>query len=89
LVSTSKDAYIGQNVFLSEKVAGLIATTGAFWTGVLLPWLRSDHIGPFTWSRWEFNQVLATRVPHESVARLVTTYGLEEVCGLFVVRGTL
>lgn len=67
------DAYIGQNVFLSEKVAGLIATTGAFWSGVLLPWLRSDHIGPFTWSRWEFNQVLATRVPHESVARLVTT----------------
>jgi len=67
------DAYIGQNVFLSEKVAGLIATTGAFWTSVLLPWLRSDHIGPFRWSKWEFNQVLATRVPHESVARLVTT----------------
>lgn len=66
-------AYEGTNVFLAEKISGLVNTTGDFWTGRLLPWQQTDHIGPFTWTEWKFNQVLASRVPHEGVPRLVTT----------------
>ena len=66
-------AYEGENVFLAEKISGLVNTTGDFWTGRLLPWQQTDHIGPFTWTEWKFNQVLASRVPHEGVPRLVTT----------------
>ncbi len=67
------DAFLGENVFLAEKISGLVNTTGDFWTNRLLPWQQSQHIGPFTWSEWKFNQVLASRVPHEGVPRLVTT----------------
>ena len=70
---TLPDAYIGVNVFLAEKISGLINTTGDFWTNRLLPWQQSQHIGPFTWSEWNFNQVIASRLPHEGVPRLVTT----------------
>lgn len=69
---TLPDAYSGRNVFLAEKISGLVNTTGDFWTNRLLPWQQSQHIGPFTWSEWHFNQVLASRVPHEGVPRLVT-----------------
>jgi hypothetical protein len=70
---TLPDAYMGENVFLAEKISGLVNTTGDFWTNRLLPWQQSQHIGPFTWSEWKFNQVLATRLPHEGVPRLITT----------------
>lgn len=70
---TLPDAYFGENVFLAEKISGLVNTTGDFWTNDLLPWQQSQHIGPFTWSEWRFNQVLASRVPHEGVPRLITT----------------
>jgi len=69
---TLPDAYLGVNVFLAEKISGLINTTGDFWTSRLLPWQQSQHIGPFTWSEWNFNQVIASRLPHEGVPRLVT-----------------
>ena len=70
---TLPDAYLGENVFLAEKISGLVNTTGDFWTNRLLPWQQSQHIGPFTWSEWKFNQVLASRLPHEGVPRLITT----------------
>jgi hypothetical protein len=70
---TLPDAYIGANQFLAEKISGLVNTTGEFWTTVLLPWFRSDNIGTFSWTTWRFNQVLADRLPHEGVPRLVTT----------------
>src|SRR6056297_564464 len=66
-------AYEGQNVFLAEKISGLVNTTGDFWTNKLLPWYQTDHIGPFTWSEWIFNQTLASRLPHEGVPRLIST----------------
>lgn len=66
------DAYKGQSNYLGELVNFQILTDVTWYTGVILPIVRSDQLS-VTWNRWDFNQHRTEIVPEESVSRLISS----------------
>lgn len=66
------DAYKGQSTYLGEIVNFQILTDVTWYTGVILPIVRTEKLS-VTWNRWEFNQHRTEIVPEESVSRLISS----------------
>lgn len=65
--------YQNKSLYLRDTVTGFITAEDIDWpTTVCLPWFATDQI-KIAWNEWHFNTVLAGRVPHEGVPRLVTS----------------
>jgi len=68
------DVLKGPNVFLTDRVDGLITdTTNSPFTTVILPYKYIENPdAKIKWNAWSFDEGLATRVPYESAARVLT-----------------
>ena len=64
--------YKGKNLFLRDSIDGFIMDSNRWYTTVCLPWAYTDQ-AHITFNEWHFNMVMAGRVPHEGVSRLVTS----------------
>lgn len=64
--------YKGKNLFLRDSIDGFIMDSNRWYTTVCLPWAYTDQ-AHITFNEWHFNLVMAGRVPHEGVSRLVTS----------------
>lgn len=64
------EAYAGRNLFLEERVTGLILEPNSWYTTICLPWLQTDQIY-FEWSTWNFDLTYADIVPNEGVSRMI------------------
>ena len=64
----------GPNNYLTDRVDGLITdTTNSPFTTVILPYKYIDNPdAKIKWNAWSFDEGLATRVPYESAARVLT-----------------
>ncbi len=65
--------YKGKNLFLRDTIDGFIMDDSNRWyTTLALPWAQTDQMH-VQWNEWHFNTVLAGRVPHEGISRLITS----------------
>jgi hypothetical protein len=68
------DRLKGPNNFLTDRIDGLItdATSSPF-TSVILPYLYVENPDqPLTWNTFSYDEGLASRVPYEAAARVLT-----------------
>lgn len=68
------DALKGPNPWLADRIDGLITdTTNSPFTTYLLPYKHIDNVdGKIQWNVWSFDEGMASRVPYESSARVLT-----------------
>eukprot|EP00961_Rhodomonas_salina_P168565 2271951-Rhodomonas_salina.1 len=68
------DVLQGPNPWLTDSVDGLITdTSNSPFTSVILPYKHIDNVdGKIKWNVWSFDEGLASRVPYESSARVLT-----------------
>jgi len=68
------DALKGHNPWLADRIDGLITdTTNSPFTTYLLPYKHIDNVdGKIQWNVWSFDEGMASRVPYESSARVLT-----------------
>ena len=68
------DVLKGPNAFLTDRIDGLITdTTFSPFTTVILPYkYMANPDGKIKWRAWGYDEGLATRVPYESGARVLT-----------------
>lgn len=68
------DVLQGPNNFLTDRIDGLISdTTNSPFTTVILPYkFLENPDAKFKWNVWSFDEGLASRVPYESAARVLT-----------------
>eukprot|EP00961_Rhodomonas_salina_P178151 2402635-Rhodomonas_salina.4 len=68
------DALKGQNPWLADRIDGLITDTKTSpFTSVILPYKHIDNVdGKIKWNVWSFDEGMASRVPYESAARVLT-----------------
>jgi hypothetical protein len=68
------DVLKGPNQYLTDRVDGLISdTTNSPFTTVILPYkFLENPDAKFKWNVWSFDEGLASRVPYESAARVLT-----------------
>ncbi|KAJ1465882.1 hypothetical protein T484DRAFT_1757105 [Baffinella frigidus] len=68
------DVLKGTNSFLTDRVDGLISNaTDSPFTSMILPYIRVDNPDQaLTWDVWSYDEGLASRVPYESAARVLT-----------------
>ena len=68
------DVLKGPNTFLTDRIDGLISdTTNSPFTTVILPYKYIDNPdAKFKWNVWSFDEGMASRVPYESAARVLT-----------------
>jgi hypothetical protein len=71
------DAFKGKSQYLGEIIDQQVLTGDTFYTQVLLPIKRTDHMSE-TWNRWEFDQHYLDVVPEEGVSRLIESRTEEE-----------
>ena len=68
------DTLAGYNPFLTDRIDGLITdATNSPFTSVILPYQYvSKPDGKLKWNAWSFDEGMASRVPYESAARVLT-----------------
>ena len=68
------DVLKGPNAFLTDRIDGLITdTTNSPFTTVILPYKYIENPdAKIKWNAWSYDEGLATRVPYESAARVLT-----------------
>lgn len=68
------DALQGSNPWLADRIDGLITdTTSSPFTTIILPYKHIDNVdGKIKWNVWSFDEGMASRVPYESSARVLT-----------------
>ena len=68
------DVLKGPNTLLTDRIDGLISdTTNSPFTTVILPYKYIDNPdAKFKWNVWSFDEGMASRVPYESAARVLT-----------------
>ena len=68
------DVLKGPNTFLTDRIDGLITdTTNSPFTTVILPYKYIENPdAKLKWNAWSYDEGLATRVPYESAARVLT-----------------
>ena len=68
------DVLKGPNAYLTDRIDGLITdTTNSPFTTVILPYKYLEHPdAKMKWNVWSFDEGLATRVPYEAAARVLT-----------------
>jgi hypothetical protein len=68
------DVLKGSNSFLTDRVDGLMTNaTDSPFTSMILPYIRVDNPDQaLTWDVWSYDEGLASRVPYESAARVLT-----------------
>ncbi len=68
------DVLQGPNNFLTDRIDGLISdTTNSPFTTIILPYkFLENPDAKFKWNVWSFDEGLASRVPYESAARVLT-----------------
>lgn len=68
------DALQGSNPYLADRIDGLITdTTSSPFTTLILPYKHIDNVdGKIKWNVWSFDEGMASRVPYESSARVLT-----------------
>lgn len=68
------DALQGSNPWLADRIDGLITdTTTSPFTTIILPYKHIDNVdGKIKWNVWSFDEGMASRVPYESSARVLT-----------------
>lgn len=66
------DVYKGENIYLKDTIEGFILEDNEWYTTVCLPWSVTDQMH-VKWNEWNFNTVLADRVPHRGISRLITS----------------
>ncbi|EKX35658.1 hypothetical protein GUITHDRAFT_146309 [Guillardia theta CCMP2712] len=68
------DVLQGSNTFLTDRVDGLITdATNSPFTSVILPYVYLENPDQkLKWNIWRFDEGMATRVPYESAARVLT-----------------
>lgn len=68
----AREAYRGRNLFMAETITGFILEQNDWYTTIALPWMYTDQLH-IKFNEWKFNHVLAGRVPHEGISRLIST----------------
>jgi hypothetical protein len=68
------DALVGSNPFIADRIDGLITdATNSPFTSVILPYMYVENPDrKFKWNSMSYDEGLATRVPYESAARVLT-----------------
>jgi len=68
------DVLKGPNPYLTDRIDGLITdTTNSPFTTVILPYVYLEHPdAKIKWNVWAFDEGMASRVPYESAARVLT-----------------
>lgn len=68
------DVLKGPNTYLTDRIDGLITdTTNSPFTSFILPYKYHDNVdAKIKWKAWGYDEGLATRVPYESGARVLT-----------------
>lgn len=66
------DNYLGKSLYMRDTIDGFILEDNRWYTTICLPWGHSDQL-TISWNVWNFNTVLADRVPHEGISRLITS----------------
>jgi hypothetical protein len=68
------DVLQGPNPWLADRIDGLITdTTSSPFTTYILPYKHIDNVdGKIQWNVWSFDEGMASRVPYESSARVLT-----------------
>eukprot|EP00961_Rhodomonas_salina_P012826 172772-Rhodomonas_salina.6 len=68
------DALVGPNMFLTDRIDGLITdTTNSPFTTMILPYKYVENPdAKLKWNVWSFDEGMASRVPYESAARVLT-----------------
>lgn len=67
------ELYRGRNLYLRDTIDNLIIGDIDWYTTMCLPWTYTEETS-ITYSKWEFDHVLADRVPNEGISRLVTSH---------------
>jgi len=65
------DAYHGRNMYLRELLVSSITKAGQWPVTELFPWKEQNDSMTISWDKWIFDDNLLTRVPEESVGRLL------------------
>ncbi len=66
------DKYRRSSLKIKETIEGFIMDDSENWyTTICLPWASTEELH-YEWNEWHFNTMLASRVPHEGVSRLVS-----------------
>ena len=81
-------AYVGPNQYLTDRVDGLItdATNSPFTTKILPYKYQPYPDNKIKWNVWSFDEGMASRVPYESAAR-VLTQSMRKFAGFLVRQG--
>ena len=68
------DALKGPNTWMADRIDGLISdATSSPFTTIILPYQYIDNVdGKIKWNVWNFDEGLASRVPYEAPARVLT-----------------
>jgi len=68
------DALKGANPWLTDRIDGLITdTSNSPFTSIILPYKHIENVdGKIKWNVWSFDEGMASRVPYESSARVLT-----------------
>lgn len=68
------DVLKGPNPWLTDRVDGLITdTSNSPFTSAILPYKHIENVdGKIKWNVWSFDEGMASRVPYESSARVLT-----------------
>ena len=68
------DALKGANPWLTDRIDGLITdTSNSPFTSIILPYKHIDNVdGKIKWNVFNFDEGMASRVPYESSARVLT-----------------
>jgi len=68
------DALQGSNPWLADRIDGLVTdTTASPFTTLILPYKHIDNVdGKIKWNVWSYDEGMASRVPYEASARVLT-----------------
>jgi hypothetical protein len=68
------DALKGPNPWMADRIDGLITDTSSSpFTSIILPYKHIENVdGKIKWNVWSFDEGMASRVPYESAARVLT-----------------
>lgn len=70
------DAYKGKNIFIEDRIIGLIVELATWYTSEIFPYIRTDQFN-IKWNTWDFGAQMAQNRAYEGTSRLLKNSKIE------------